>query len=272
MYLDLKSYFDRVVIITLRQRQDQFRRLIDEITKMPWPFAQPELFINIHGEKLGVPQGWSHGPGAWGCLCSHREVLQSAFREEVKRILVLEDDCTFAPNFVSKIVRFLEAVPENWEQLMLGGQLCNEYPAMVVSPDIAKISHCTRTHCYALQGSAIRSLWLEWNRVGFNAHCDWVMAEWQEHHRVFAPIPFLAGQISGQSSINGYQQMTRFWSARDPGQSDKFAMPTRETLADQYGSPCHHFIHSGKFGDIIYALPAIRAVGGGVIWMDDCRH
>ncbi len=29
------------------------------------------------------------------------------------------------------------------------------------------------------------------------------------------------------------------------------------------------FAHAGKFGDIIYALPAIRALGGGVVWLHD---
>ena len=29
------------------------------------------------------------------------------------------------------------------------------------------------------------------------------------------------------------------------------------------------FAHAGKFGDIIYALPAVRSLGGGKLWLHD---
>ncbi len=46
-------------------------------------------------------------------------------------------------------------------------------------------------------------------------------------------------------------------------------MPLKTDLDRQYGHRCRHFVHSGTFSDPIYALPAIKGAGGGVLWMDE---
>jgi hypothetical protein len=286
---NIYNFFDRVAVVTLRSRTDRLDRLRKEMADMPWPFKEMSPLVNIHGDEVGKPpEGWNQGGGAWGCLCSHREILYNAIRDGVNTLLVLEDDCTFKPGLKELFRRFIADVPSDWEQIMLGGQwFHNEGQRREISPNVSQVTQCERTHCYALSWTGMRSLWLRWNKVGLDGHCDWVMGDWQdEGHTCYIPAKtaFMAGQYESASSILGKEVHTRFWdnTQRDSlaeyefnqrqavmGKGNNWLMPPKEILDEAYGKDTKHFVHSGSYGDIIYAMPVIKAMGGGCLWLDD---
>ena len=122
--MNLKNYFDRVVVISLRRRSDRLKRMQARMREVGWPFATPEVFDAIDGGSGTVPcpKRWISGGGAYGCQQSHIQVLQRALMDKVESILVLEDDCEFRPTFKKDVQKFVGSVPSDWEALMIGGQ------------------------------------------------------------------------------------------------------------------------------------------------------
>ena len=95
--VDNAEFFDRVVVINLARRSERMERFRQNLRD--WPFDPPRRFEAIDGLTSPPPACWDKGPGAWGCLLSHRAVLDAAIADEIKSLLVLEDDAFLAPDF-----------------------------------------------------------------------------------------------------------------------------------------------------------------------------
>lgn len=214
----LLSYFDRVVVINLDRRPDRMEELEADLQRANWPFLDPTRFRAVDASKLPQHIAWKSGAGAWGCMQSHRQILQEALMDDVKNLLVLEDDVTFASNFDEKVLQFLRDVPSDWDQIMLGGQLCSRDGRQCFSkpvvPGVVRVGGCERTHAYAVRGRGMLDLYAKW--CGAVGHCDHVMGPWQHDYNVYAPDPFLAGQREGKSDISGADNAAKFWVAPRP--------------------------------------------------------
>ena len=199
----LKNYFDRVVVINLDRRKDRWDALQEKLSKINWPFKTPERFAAYDGEKLPPPVGWSFGRGTWGCLLSHREVLARALQDGIQSILILEDDIFFAPDFESKVLKFIKGLPLNWDQLMFGGQFFENSKAYDISPDVRKVSLCHRAHAYAVRGHFMEYLYSK--LCSAYGHVDHIMNTFQDRFNVYTPAHFLIGQDGSPSDISGLQ-------------------------------------------------------------------
>lgn len=195
----LNDPFDRIVVLNLARRPErleQFRKALDN-----WPFKWPERFEATDGNDVPIPITWRHGPGAWGCLLSHRRILRDAVADGMTSILVLEDDARPAANFAAKVAAFLHNVPHDWDGLMLGAK--HVRPPQPVWTGVVRCTGANLTHAYAVRDRMMTELDQFWRKTAYD-HCDTVLASMMTRFHVYAPDPLLFTQAPGPSDIKGY--------------------------------------------------------------------
>lgn len=205
--------FDRVVVISLQRRPERLAAFWDRFTQA-WPGMGCEIFNAVDGNLETLPDGWGSPAGAYGCYRSHLAVIQKALDDEVGRLVVLEDDVTFVPDFAERLADL--AIPADAEQLYLGGEhLKAPQPG---PPGFVRGVNVNRTHAYAVLGRAslerLRDH-LRWDRA------TWVAKHHVDHHygllhqrggiTVYAVAPWLCGQAGGTSDIDGKTWPARAW-------------------------------------------------------------
>lgn len=251
--MDLKNYFDRVVVVNLKRRPDRLACFMAAIRESNWPFKQPIVFAAVDGGVVPHPDGWKSGAGAWGCMRSHLRILEQVMMDRMDKLLILEDDACFTDQFPEKVEEFLTSVPDDWDQLMLGGEHVNTNGnPKLVKPGVYRCTDCERTHCYAIRGKFLKKLYQRWAAVGEfsgEVHCDWIMGrnpEMQCQHRVYAPERFLVGQERGKSDIDGGQQPKKFWNPPAPN------LPVILLRAPQQVMTAlrQHGLHTGQHRDV----------------------
>jgi hypothetical protein len=205
----MKTFFDRVVVISLRRRQDRLRHMLARMDAVGWPFRAPEVFDAIDGSAVPCPTNWRSGGGAYGCRQSHIQVLQRAIMDGVERILVLEDDAEFHDTFTDHAAAFVDRIPSEWECLMLGGQ--HMAAPEHVANGVVRCANTQRTHCYAATASGMLTLCKLWSESLH--HIDWDMGPaLGARRRTYAPSPFLVGQAAARSDICGRRNPAQFWN------------------------------------------------------------
>lgn len=243
-----KSY-----LINLARRPDRLSQLQSELDK-GWPLPQPIIYPAIDGNKVGVPDSYQSGGGAYGCLRSHQRILEDCLMQDVSSVLVLEDDMAIYEDFAEHLATFLKYLPDDWDGIMLGGQHIRK--ATPVNDFCDRCVNCQRTHAYVVRGRYMRELYRMWCDSSSTVHCDWTMGPFQAKFKVYAPKPFLIGQRGGKSDISGNDDPKKFWAtARHDAPVVVVRNATPETMAALRLRGLHHGYR--RTGDICHGLTKI---------------
>lgn len=226
--VDLMSCFDRVYVVNLKRRPDRLADFWNRIGP-DWPHRKPIVLEAIDGDKVGPPAGyrdkqgnmknvWGAGGGAWGCMQSHRRILEDCLMADVQSVFIMEDDAQPAADYKNKIQDFMDHVPKDWDCLMIGGQHFKNGVITEPKPGvkIRKCEDCQRTHAYAVRGKCMKDLYRMW--CSYDWHCDHALGPFMANYKTFSPEPFLIGQGRNVSDITCKPEPARFWSGADkPG-------------------------------------------------------
>lgn len=221
----LTDWFDHVFVINCKHRPDRLEEFTKEITsKGLADFSKIHVFDAIIGDYTGHPAGWGAGPGAWGCLQSHRRIMEDLMHMRDERgdmnwdsALILEDDVFFLDNALRDLGRFMEDVPEKWGQLYLGGQhRGGGKPKRTSSPNVVVGYSINRTHAYALSRAYIQQVY---QHVSYmrdyhsNKHIDHQLelAHQRGDWPVYCPPQWICGQRAGASNISGKINGDQTW-------------------------------------------------------------
>ncbi len=202
----LGRVFDRVVVVNLLRRPDRLAAFYDQ----PWPF-HAEPFEAVDHEICTPPDTWREKPGGHACNRSHARMLEQALMDGVKTLLVLEDDALIKPDFAERVEDFFQAVPDDWEGIMLGGQ--HRTAPEAVSPGVVRVKNAVRTHAYAVRGRYMLNLYREWCSARAVTYNDIVMGTIQAWHRVYAPATWLVGQRESDSDVMQNRSPEMWWVA-----------------------------------------------------------
>jgi len=99
--MNLTDYFQSVYVINLPQRRDRRREMARQLRKIGLGFRSPGVRL-FEAVRPKGPQGFP-SIGARGAFLSHLRVLKDASGQNLQRILILEDDVNFVPEFSERI-------------------------------------------------------------------------------------------------------------------------------------------------------------------------
>src|ERR1700691_3754585 len=91
------DYFDRLAVVHLPDREDRYRALKHELSR---------IGIDIECSKVIIPDppmpesanGFT-SRGVYGSFMSHLEIIEGAYRDGLATVWVLEDDAIFSKKF-----------------------------------------------------------------------------------------------------------------------------------------------------------------------------
>jgi len=208
--------FERVAVINLDRRPERweaFLRGVEAIKGWPWRL---ERFSAIDGSVVPPPRLWEDtgGYGGWGCMASHRELLTHSIQDGIETLCIFEDDAEFAPDFAERFPTFWNALPDDWEGLLLGCQ--HVARPLVINPYVLQTMGPQRTHAYVF-----RRKWMkEFLRsiLSWNTHLDWKMEQMAPQFKLYTPTEPLVYQCAGVSDIDGREHCIRGWAGQRPPQ------------------------------------------------------
>lgn len=145
MNTPIEKYFDQIIVINLKRRQDRWDHVVDQMKKLGITeylrFEAYDKPIDHNGQASGN----------MGCTASHRAVMEIVQWEGWNRTLVFEDDFAFCQdNAQGLFEKMIPEVPNSWQCLYLGGHYMRKKESYSrVSPHVIRVDGMLTTSSFA---------------------------------------------------------------------------------------------------------------------------
>jgi len=148
-----QEYFDKIFCINLDERKDRWERCQEifiqhnlDVQRMPGVYGASGWNSNNYPHPKKAFEGVAGGTQA------HLNVLDFSFRNEIQKVLILEDDVEFVENFIDLFDSLSDFIPDYWEILYLGGMYRPRGMKVYrVNDHIARVQDMMSTHAYAVK-------------------------------------------------------------------------------------------------------------------------
>jgi hypothetical protein len=205
--INLKNYFDRVYVINLDRRPDRFESFNKELEKHG--IEEVERFSAIDGTTI-MSNGIPLLVGELGVLESHHQIIKKCIEDNVKNVLILEDDVYFT-NEILKLDDYIKSVPSDWDFIYFGGNHVYGEPPHLINDKIIKLNFTVALQCVAINSSMfeiIDSILLKRKK-----QVDAYYAELHNRFNAYGFYPNMAKQTAGFSDIqNRYIDYSNFFN------------------------------------------------------------
>jgi GR25 family glycosyltransferase involved in LPS biosynthesis len=203
------NFFDRIYCINLPHRTDKWEKCKEEFAK----YNFLDKVIRFNGVQI---QGsfYHVNVRAAGCFLSHLEIINKCKEENVKNVLILEDDVEFYNDPIKNLsLSINELKDKDWDIFYLGMNVTDEKfkdPLERVSPNLLRIKSALTTHAISYNNvvySKILNLvprgleFLPW-MLQNESFDGWLMREFLHQNNCFCPNEYLATQRDSFSDIN----------------------------------------------------------------------
>lgn len=189
----MQNFFDHIYVLNLDKRPDRWSNIRKQLDKAG--ISKAERFPAIH-----------RNPGWIGCYESHLAILQKAFNQHVRNVLILEDDAELYPDWLSIWQSGKDQIKPDWDMLYLGYNLdpsgCQ--PPTLISPHLLYLNDVLTTHAYAVNGKCLEHL-IDHISKSFDSNIpiDVIYARHFTQVKAYGIYPMLFHQAAGKSDILG---------------------------------------------------------------------
>ena len=249
---------EKSFVINLKIRPDRLESFMESYPENQH-IPQPDVWDAIHGDTCVAPDNWNAGNGAWGCYKTHVNILEHCMNNGIGSYVVFEDDAVFPDNFCSQLDKFSNSLPEDWDQIYLGGQLIHEgsHPPIKVNDEVYRPFNVNRTHCFGVSRKGMLPIYRHISNLPFHAH------EHIDHHlgrlhetyniNVYAPSRWMVGQGGSSSNVSGKTDPIRFFDDAVKVALDHKLFREPVCIVARVSSSaikqCKPFIHIGNYLD-----------------------
>lgn len=203
-----------VFVINLLNRPDRLSSFQENVKGFPFEVTPWDA---VRGDLCPHPDNWLAGSGAWGCYKSHLNIMEHCLNSGIGSYMVFEDDAQFKKHFLTVFQDTWNNLPDDWDQLYLGGQLLHtdSRPPVKVNDHIYRVFNVNRTHCFAVSRSGMEKLYPYLSNLPFHPkeHIDHHLGRWHEDHenKVYTPPVWTVGQHGSSSSVSGATEPITFY-------------------------------------------------------------
>ena len=193
--INLKKYFDKVYVINLDRRPDRFETFEKELSK--YDIQHVEKFSAIDGSTIEN----NNSPilsGELGVLESHLEIIKKCKEENVKNVLILEDDVYFTDE-VLNLDEYMAKVPSDWDFIYFGGNHVYGQKPEMLNDKIIKLNFTVALQCVAINNSMFEIIEMVLSKK--QKQVDAYYAELHNRFNAYGFYPNMAKQKAGFSDI-----------------------------------------------------------------------
>lgn len=154
--MNVNTFFDQIYCINLAHRNDKWQQFSYYAQQAK---INVERFEAVDGRTITVPISWKNNVfpeykdnlGALGCLESHLALLKIAREQNLRNVLIFEDDVSFTKNFHKNLEKSLLELPENWDMFYLyTGHYQYAVDPKKYSKNLYRLQHSLTTSAYAV--------------------------------------------------------------------------------------------------------------------------
>lgn len=206
----MDDFIHKIYCINLDRRKDRWNTIcLPQFIKLD---LQVERVSAVDGMLIDLPRDCSSQlRGRIGCAMSHLNVLRLAQRHHIERILILEDDVSFADDFISTLSTLITHVPTDWDMIFLGAN--HMIKPTHIGNGITKLNKAFTTHAYIVNSHMIEKLihlvnrsineWIQSCENTPRTALDVIYAELMSTHKVYGFQKTLVTQTPSISDIEG---------------------------------------------------------------------
>lgn len=209
---------ERAFVISLPFRRDRIESFLSQVSGLAC-LPDVDVWPAIHGDTCQPPPNWTAGNGAWGCYRSHLAVLEYCLNNRISSYMVFEDDAQIRlKQFDQYVSAAFEELPDDWEQLYLGGQLVHEHshPPFKISERLHRPFNVNRTHCFAVSRAGMLPIYQHICNLPYHdkEHIDHHLGRWHEDERskVYCLSQWMVGQHGSASNVSGRNEPVEFYA------------------------------------------------------------
>lgn len=201
MQSTINKFFDAVLVTNLDHRTDRMDSLMPELEKFNIEASKTKTF---NGHEL-FPTMPRLEAGYKGTILTHLNALRYAKQNNLKNILILEDDVRFSEKYIHLLDEMIKELPEDWDMFYVGGN--DKHPLTMLSPFtkyLRKIEKLFTTHAYSVNARCFDFMIKHLESNIENAIViDVLYTQVQPQLNCYMATPNLAWQQEGFSDVVG---------------------------------------------------------------------
>lgn len=188
------KHFDKTYVINLDRRKDRYENFQKEMSK--YSINNVERFSAIDGNTIANTT--SLLPGELGVLSSHLEIIKKSKQDNLKNVLILEDDVYFSDEIL-KLDEYMSMVPSDWDFIYFGGNHTYGNPPTIINEKIQKLNYTVALQCVAINSSIFDVI--ETVLPKTKKQVDAYYADLHGTFNAYGFYPNMAKQVAGFSDI-----------------------------------------------------------------------
>jgi len=193
----MKKKIPIIYCINLDRRPDRWNFMKEQFEKHSLMYYR---FSAVDGKKQFSNLSDNYKKGWLACLVSHLKILQKMIDEEIKDMIILEDDAILHEEFEKRVIKALSEIPEGPIFCYLGGS--NIQKPELFSENVSICKETLSTVGYYINLEFVKSILFPFiTEVSVNKEIDSLYTDLQKQQMMYILSPRVVYQKEDYSDI-----------------------------------------------------------------------